>query len=268
MADAVGAASAANRRAARGDRSGPGSAAVEGVCYLIGAALIVSGLIHLGVAVVDSRPWLGPLSWRKPVTFGLSFGTVLISIAWVSSYLRLSQTARAWLLGVFAADCVVEVTGITVQAWRHVPSHFNTETPFDSVIAFSLAAGGAVLVIVLGSLALTALRGRIDAAPSMRLALRAGFGLLLAGLGSGVAMIVRGETLIKAGDRAAAYDTAGYLKWFHAVTLHAVLVLPALAWWLARTDRSEVARIRIVATAALGYLVAAVIALVVSLLNY
>jgi hypothetical protein len=243
------------------------SRSLERACYLVGAVLIASGLIHLGVAVVDPRPWFGPLSWRKPVTFGLSFGTVLISIVWVSSYLRLSPRARAWLLGVFAADCVVEVTGITVQAWRHVPSHFNTETPFDSVIAFSLAAGGAVLIIVLGSLALTAFRGRIDGPASMRLALRAGFGLLLAGLAAGVAMIVRGETLIRAGHRAAAYDTAGYLKWFHAVTLHAVLVLPALAWLLARTDRREAGRVRIVAVAVLGYVLVAAGTLVVSLIN-
>ena len=240
---------------------------VERVCYLIGLALIGSGVLHLGVAAFDARPWLGPLSWRKAVTFGFSFGTVLISIAWVSSYLRLSSRTRAWLLGVFAADCVVEVCGITVQAWRHVPSHFNNVTPFDAVIAYSLAAGGAVLVIVLGSLALTAFRGNFDGPPSMRLALRAGFALLMVGLGTGVAMIVRGETLIKAGHRTAAYDTAGYLKWPHAVTLHAVLVLPLLAWWLSRSDRSEARRIRVVAAATAGYITLATVTLMVSLIN-
>jgi hypothetical protein len=240
---------------------------VERASYVIGALLVVSGVVHLGVAAIDPRPWLGPLSWRKPVTFGLSFGTVLISIAWVSSYLRLSASARTRLLGVFAADCVLEVTGITVQAWRHVPSHFNTETPFDSVIAFSLAFGGAGLIFVLGALALTALRGRIDAAPSMRLALRSGFALLVAGLAAGVAMIVRGETLIKAGHRAAAYDSAGYLKWVHAITLHAVLVLPLLALWLARTERTEAARTRIVAAGATAYVAVAAVTLVLNLTN-
>jgi hypothetical protein len=240
---------------------------VERASYVVGAVLIGSGLLHLGVALVDPRPWLGPLSWRKPVTFGFSFGTVLISIAWVSSYLRLSDRARARLLGVFAADCVVEVTGITVQAWRHVPSHFNTETPFDSVVAFSLAVGGAVLVVVLGALAATALRGRIEAPPSMRLALKAGFALLVAGLAAGVAMIVRGETLIRAGHRTAAYDTAGYLKWVHAVTLHAVLVLPLLAWWLSRTQRSEDQRTRIVAAGAVTYVAVAALTLALNLIN-
>ena len=28
---------------------------------------------------------------------------------------------------------------LAIQAWRHVPSHFNNETPFDSVIAKAMA---------------------------------------------------------------------------------------------------------------------------------
>jgi hypothetical protein len=121
-----------------------------------------------------------------------------------------------------------------------------------AAIAYSLAVGGAVLIATLGSFAYTAIRGRIEAKadPGMRLALRAGFALLVAGLAAGVAMIARGEQLIRQGHRTLAYDTAGYLKWFHAITLHAVLVLPALAWWLrAHTNRTETQRRRIVALA-------------------
>jgi hypothetical protein len=227
--------------------------------------LVVCGVVHLGVAVALPRPWDGPLSWRKPVTFGTSFGTVLAALTWVTSYLRLAPRTRAVLLGVFAADCVVEVAGITVQAWRHVPSHFNTVGPLDAVVATALAIGGAVLVGTLGTFAVVALRGRVDAAPPMRRAVRAGFALLLAALASGVAMIVRGEQLIAAGQRSLAYDTAGYLKWFHAVTLHAVLVLPALAWLLARGRLDEGRQKRAVTAGVAAYLLAAAGALAANL---
>lgn len=43
------------------------------VSWVIGGALILSGLFHLGVFLVDGGAWEGPISWRKPVTFGLSF---------------------------------------------------------------------------------------------------------------------------------------------------------------------------------------------------
>jgi hypothetical protein len=239
---------------------------VERACYLVAAVLVLSGLFHLGVFAVDDRPWEGPLSWRKPTTFGLSFGTTLATVTWVTGHLRMRDRLRGVLLGVFAADCVLEVAGITLQAWRDVPSHFDTETPFDSTVAFSLAFGGAVLVVVLGTFAVTAFRGRVNGPPSMRLALRAGFAFLVAGLLAGVAMIVRGTTLVNSGHRTEGYDTAGFLKLFHGVTLHAVLVLPLVAWWLERRGvGDETRRTRIVAGVTGAYVLAALVVLVWSI---
>ncbi|PZS29109.1 MAG: hypothetical protein DLM58_15970 [Pseudonocardiales bacterium] len=239
----------------------------ERVCYLLGAVLIASGLLHVGVFAIDGGPLYGPVSWRKPITFGLSFGTTLISVTWVASYLTLSPKARAWLLGIFAADCILEVAGITIQAWRHVPSHFNTETPLNTVIAMNLAVGGGVLIIVLSTLALTAFRGYIDAPPDLRRALRAGFAFLIIGLAVGASMIARGEILIKSGHRQAGYDTAGSLKWVHGVTLHAILVLPAVALLLAHRDWDEQHRIRAITTAIGLYSLATTAALVITLIR-
>jgi hypothetical protein len=42
--------------------------------YGVGVFLVASGLFHLTVFLVDGGPWAGPISWRKPATFGLSFG--------------------------------------------------------------------------------------------------------------------------------------------------------------------------------------------------
>lgn len=91
---------------------------VDRSCLVIAVALVVSGLLHLGVFVIDDRPWAGPLSWRKPATFGLSFGLTLATVVWVTSYVVVAARARAVLLAVLMVDCVVEVAGITLQAWR------------------------------------------------------------------------------------------------------------------------------------------------------
>jgi hypothetical protein len=240
---------------------------IERVCYFVGTILIISGLVHLGVFAFRGGPWDGPVSWRKPTTFGLSFGATLITICWVASYLTLGKRARAWVLGIFAADCVVEVTGITVQAWRHVPSHFNNETALNTAVAMSLAVGGAVLIATLGALAITAFRGRIHASPDMKLALRAGFALLMIGLAIGVAMIAKGEILIHSGHRHAAYNTAGSLKWVHGVTLHAIVVLPALALGLAYRGWTEKRRIRAVESATGVYVIATLAAAAASLIR-
>jgi hypothetical protein len=235
----------------------------ERVCYLVGLALIGSGLLHVVVLAVDGGPWRGPVSWRKPATFGLSFGLTLMTVGWLSAYLPLSDRWRRLLLGVFALDCCVEVAGITLQAWRHVPSHVNRETPFDSAVSTVLAAGGGVLVVVLGVLGVTALRARV--APSMRLALRAGFLALMIGLASGAAMIARGVAEVNGGRQQQAYEVVGFLKPVHGVGLHGVLVLPALAWLLSFTGWDEARRTRAVALGVAGYAAAIVAALVYSL---
>jgi hypothetical protein len=237
---------------------------IERLGFLIGAVLVGSGIFHFGVFLVRGGPWDGPVSWRKPTTFGLSFGLTLIAIVWVTSYLILSPRVRSWLLGIFAADCILEVAGITVQAWRHVPSHFNTETPLNRTIAMSLAGGGAVLVVVLGTFAIVAFRGRIRGTSDMRLALRAGFAFLLIGLATGAAMIAKGTVLIRSGDRQAAYDTAGSLKPVHGMTLHAILVLPALAVLLTLLGWNERRRHRAVVIATGLYVFATLVALMMS----
>jgi hypothetical protein len=240
---------------------------VERVCYLIGAALIASGLFHLVVLLVTGGSWQGPVSWRKPVTFGVSFGLTLITIAWVASYVRLGRRARSWLLGVFAAACVLEVTLITVQAWRRVPSHFNMETPTDALIARVLAAGGGALIVVVLVLTVAASRADPAVAPSMRLAVRAGFASLDVALLIGALMIVRGVSRVAGGDQQGAYAVGGSLKPGHAVTMHGVLVLPALAWVLARSGWSERRRRHIVWLAVAGYAVLAGVVVVESLLG-
>jgi hypothetical protein len=244
------------------------STRTERACYAVAGLLVLAGVAHLGVALVEPRPWGGPLSWRKPVTFGLSFGLTLATITWVTSQLRLPSRARRWILAIFAVDCVVEVAGITVQAWRHVPSHFNTETAVDASIAFTLAWDGAILVVTLGVLAAAAMSRRFaPTEAAMRRAVRVGFGLLLASLASGIAMIAKGSVLVRSGHPDLAYAEAGYLKPFHAVTLHAVLVLPALAAWLSTLPLRESRRRGIVTLSSAGYLTAAAAALAFSLLR-
>ncbi len=231
----------------------------------LSAALVLAGLFHLLVFAVDDRPWAGPVSWRKPFTFGVSFGLTLASVVWVTSYLRMPGRTRGILLGVFAADCVVEVFGITLQAWRGVPSHLNRSTPTDTVVAVGLAIGGAVLIGVLGWFAVLAVAGRTDAPPSMRLALRAGFLLLVSGLAAGAAMIAVGTVAMNTGPADHAYAVTGFLREFHAVTLHGVLVLPALAWLLARAPCSEHRRVQVVGFATTAYVGAALAVLVLDL---
>ncbi|MDT7642224.1 MAG: hypothetical protein QOC83_6512, partial [Pseudonocardiales bacterium] len=51
---------------------------VERVAYALAALFLLSGLAHLGIQAAVGGPWDGPVSWRKPTTFGLSFGLTVL----------------------------------------------------------------------------------------------------------------------------------------------------------------------------------------------
>jgi len=221
----------------------------ERIAYAVGAALFLSGVAHALVLIATGGSWLGPLSMRKAVTFGLSFGLTLASVAWATSFLTMRPRLRNVLLGAFTAASVTEVALVGMQAWRGVPSHFNFETPFDNVVSMTLAAGGGVLVLTVIGFTATALVEPGPDAPSLRLAVQAGLVVLIVALATGAVMIARGVVAARSGDPQLAYATAGSLKPLHAVAMHAILVLPALAWLLRLTGHPEAHRLRVVKTA-------------------
>lgn len=204
---------------------------------------MISGVVHGAVYIVDGGPWAGPLSWRKPIVFGLSFGITLATMAWFMTFLRPRKVAGWGLMSVLSVASVGEVFLVSMQKWRGVASHFNEATDFDGLV-FSLM-GMLVTLVALVTVIVTVMSfRRLDAPASLAWAIRAGLVLLLVSQAVGTHMIVEGGN---------SYGTDGVMKVPHAFTLHAVQVLPALALLLLLSDFSERRRIETVALGAAGY---------------
>ncbi|WP_214416289.1 hypothetical protein [Sphaerisporangium fuscum] len=227
----------------------------ERLGYGTAAALLASSAFHLVVYAVDGGGWDGPVSWRKPILFGFSFGVTLISLVWVVGRLRVPSRRAWWLVGPLAAASVAEVGLITLQRWRGVPSHLNFATPFDAVVS-AVLAGFAIVGLIPAIVAVTVLAyRRLDASPSMRLAVRAGLAMLVLSQVAGATLIANGRAkgLPPQVTDLSIFGAAGQLKVPHAVTLHALQVLPVLAWLLTFSAWEERVRTRLVALAACGY---------------
>lgn len=213
--------------------------------YRVGAALIVSGLLHVGMLVVDPGPWDGPVSWRKPIVFGVSFGLTAWGVGWVLGLLR-RRARLGWATGgALGVASAVEVAAITVQRWRGVPSHFNEATPFDEAM-FGVMGAAIVLVAVavVAVLVWAALGLRED--PVAWWAALVGLGSIVAASRIGVDMIGEGTAVVDATGRvppSVVFGAAGSAKLAHAVGMHAIQVLGALAVVL-RLGRSPAAQQR------------------------
>src|SRR5215510_5383833 len=204
--------------------------------YPVGAALILIGLAHLAAWLVVGGAWQGPVSFRKPTTFGISFGLTTITLAWVTGHLQIAERTRWLLLGPLAVADTCEVAWVATQRWRGVASHFNFTT---------------TVIVALAVLAFTRLR----AARSMAVAVRAGLLILLVAQGVGGWMIGHGVGPASDGvtQGLTTFGAAGVMKVPHAVAMHAIQVLPALAWLLSFTPLAERRRLGLVWAAAAGY---------------
>jgi hypothetical protein len=219
-------------------------ASYQRVGYGCAALLLASAALHAGVFLVAGGSWEGPVSWRKPIVFGLSFGITLATITWFLSFLR-PRRGTAWVLvGTFAAASVAEVFLVSMQRWRGVPSHFNESTAFDGAVFSAMGALVSVLVLLTVAVAVRSFL-RLDAPSAMAWAIRAGLLLLLLSQAVGVQMIAEGGNT---------FGAAGALKVPHAVTLHAVQVLPALALLSLLAGATERRSLRVVAVGTAGYL--------------
>ena len=218
---------------------------------VIGFLLIASGLAHLVVWAVLGGPWEGPVSWRKPILFGISGGLTSLSLGWAWSKLP-SRWGDGWLAATAAWTLLVEVALIDLQAWRGMASHFNRATPFDSFLYDAM--GLLILWVTLVSVDLTIrfFRQPAGVARDMLLAARAGLVLLVISCVLGIWVSVHGDMRMAAGLAPDRYGAAGVPKFPHGAVIHALQWLPMLAWAARRAGFTERWRVWLVAAATCG----------------
>ena len=218
---------------------------------LLGLVMVASGLAHVPIWAILGGPWEGPVTWRKPILFGISGGLTAISLGWVWSMLgwrwgdRLLAAATAWAL-------FVEVFLIDLQRWRGMGSHFNRATPLDSLLFDTMGVLIVAVTLVIGDLTLRLLLRRPAVAADMLLAARTGMLLLLISCLLGIWVGIYGETQLQQGLAPTRLGAGGVPKFPHGVVIHAVQWLPALAFGARQAGVADAVRWRLVALSAAG----------------
>ncbi|MDH2426510.1 hypothetical protein [Sphaerisporangium sp. TRM90804] len=236
------------------------------LAYLAGAALIVVGLAHAAIWAVVGGSAAGPLSWRKPTTFGLSFGMTTVTLAWVATYLPVRRWVGWGASVLLSASTTAEVAWVTVQHARGVASHFNDTTRLDDDL-FTLGGASIGFTILVSTVMTFAAFARCTAPAPMAWAIRAGLVALLAAQAVGAWMITHGLALTEAGATPltrslSTYGAEGAMKFAHSVPMHAIQVFVIQAGLLAATTLTRRTQLRLVVSAIAGY--AALSAIVVA----
>ncbi len=216
-----------------------------------GGLLVVSGLAHVAVWAVVGGPWEGPVTWRKPILFGISGGLTALSMGWVWSKLP----SRRWdvpLSWITTIALMIEVGLIDLQRWRGVASHFNRTTLLDSVLYDVMGVLILWVTLVSVDLMVRAFRHRLAASEDMLMAIRAGLVFLVISCLLGIWVSVNGEYRLEQGLEPDQFGRAGVPKFPHGAVIHAIQWLPMLAWAGRRAGITEERRRQFMASAIVG----------------
>jgi hypothetical protein len=231
---------------------------------VVTAGVVVSAAL-LAVAVagllLDDRVITGAPAWLKPAKFGVSITVYLLTLRWLLSCVRGHRRAVAVTGVVIAVGLVAELAYIGAQVVRGTTSHYNEATPLDAALYRSMGVLISVVFVATAVVGVLALRNRrLDA--GVAAGIRWGVGVCLLGMAEAVLMVTNGDWNPTGGHTVGAPDGGpgmvltgwslqhGDLRVAHFAGLHALQVLPLLAWFLARrTGLDARTRARLVAVA-------------------
>ena len=238
----------------------------------VGAALTTIALVIALVGLLtDPQTIAGSPAWAKPAKFSFSITLYLLTLRWILSFIH----DRARLLLVLSVGIVValvaEIVLVDVQVLRGTTSHFNESTDVNAAIFYAM--GGIVSIVLIATIVagVVALRSRgFD--PGLAAGLRWGIGVCVLGMLAAITMITNREWSESGGHTVGAVDGGagmpltgwslehGDLRVGHFVGLHALQLLPLLAWALARwTPLGAATRARLMHVAGATYALAVVL---------
>jgi hypothetical protein len=244
---------------------------------LTASALLMLGLLpgFLTGLFLDSRIVTGAPVWLKPAKFAASTAVYMFTLAWIFTYLRDWPRMRRLVGRATAFIFVAEVAVIALQAWRGTTSHFNFSTPLDG--ALFVFMGSAILVqTMLSVLVAVALWRQSFEDRALGWALRIGMVITIAGASTGGLMTrpteaqlaqlaatkqmrIVGAHTVGAPDGGPGLPGTGWslehgdLRVPHFIGLHALQLLPLLAWVLWRRGVRDDRRARTVVVAGGSY---------------
>jgi hypothetical protein len=249
--------------------------------FISGLFTVVMGVFFSAGIFLDSRYITGAPAWLKLSKFAISVVIYTFTMLWFLSFVDTSKRWRKRLVNIlgwvvvttFAAEWFAMIT----QAIRGTTSHFNVSSPFNAALWSLMAIAIMILFIANLVIAVLLLRQKFES-PVFAWGLRLGLLITIVGLGEGYLMTSptaqqmagwqKGEAVTIVGAHSVGVEDGGPglpgLNWStvggdlrigHFVGMHALQVLPFVAWFVARRKKLAVRQqVQLVWTAGLGYL--------------
>ncbi len=249
--------------------------------FISGLFTVVMGIFFISGIFLDSRYITGAPAWLKLVKFAISVIIYSFTMLWFLGFVDTSKPWRkrlvntlGWIIvATFTTEWIVMIT----QVLRGTTSHFNISSPLNAALRSLMAVAIMILFIANIMIAILLLRQRFES-PVFAWGLRLGLIITIIGLGEGYLMTdptaqqlagwKNGQPITIVGAHGVGVEDGGPglpgLNWStvggdlrigHFVGMHALQVLPLVAWFISGRKRlSTRQQVQLVWTAGLGYL--------------
>jgi len=252
-----------------------------GLLMLPTLAIAIAGLL------IDPRIITDAPAWLKPAKFAVSIAIYVFTLAWAFTLIPGWRKTRSVVGWATAIVMVLEFVIIALQAYRGTASHFNFSTSLNAVLFIIMGVAIAAQTFISIAVAATFWRQRFED-PAMGWALRLGMiitivGALsagfmthptaaqLAGAHAGLGLPITGAHTVGAPDGGPGLSGTGWstehgdLRIPHFTGLHALQVLPLIAFVMRRRRLNIDTRVRLTLTAAGSYFTLVVLLLMQAL---
>ncbi|MEO1712055.1 MAG: hypothetical protein AAFU60_01850 [Bacteroidota bacterium] len=208
------------------------------VLFWFGLANVLLFVLLLLASFVKPVELMGTSAWDKPMKFALSIAILAWTMGWYTGYLPPGKDIQ-WFNWIFVGTLAFEILYIALQAARGQASHFNLSTPFYTVLYGLMALAASVASLGVGYIGLKFFSTSLPDLPDYYLwAIRLGIILFVIFSFQGFAMGSRLSHTVGREDGGIGIPflnwslSQGDLRIAHFVGMHALQVLPLLAWFI------------------------------------
>lgn len=213
------------------------------VLFWFGLTNLILAMAFLALSWIRPLEFAGTNAWFKPLKFALSTAILCWSMGWYTGYLPGGRdiTVFNWIIVVTLG---FEVLYIGLQALKGQASHFNLSTPFYSVMYSFMAIAASIATLAVGYIGIKFFTAPVNHLPDYYLwAIRLGIILFVIFSFQGFAMGSRLAHTVGAADGGKGLPflnwsiTHGDLRVAHFAGMHALQLLPFLAWHVLKDIR-------------------------------
>jgi len=208
------------------------------VLFWFGVANLIAVVLLFSLSFAKPIEFAGTNAWYKPIKFALSTLILSWSLAWYTGYLANGKdiTLVNWTIVITLA---FEVIYIAWQANRGSASHFNLSTPFYSAMFSLMGLAATIATLAVGYIGLKFFTTSLVNLPGYYLwAIR--FGIILFVIFSFQGFVMGANMAHTVGEADGSPGipflnwsmSSGDLRIAHFVGMHALQILPILAWFV------------------------------------